>query len=61
MLDDYNAKAQSVYNECGMIKCPNCSRTFNLDSISSHMKACNNKHGTNADPFAQHSGKKKQG
>ena len=35
------------------MKCPNCSRTFNIGSIQSHMKACNNKHGTSADPFEQ--------
>lgn len=40
------------------MKCPNCSRTFNPDSLKSHMKSCNSKHGTDADPFA--SKKKKQ-
>lgn len=40
------------------MKCPNCSRTFNIGSIQSHMKACNNKNGTNADPFEQKKGKK---
>ena len=59
VLEDYNQKAQQVYNNCGMIKCPNCSRTFNIDSVSSHMKACNNKYGTDADPFSS-PGKKKQ-
>lgn len=58
MLDEYNSKASTAYNEVGLMKCPNCSRTFNPDSLKVHMKSCNAKHGTDADPFA--STKKKQ-
>jgi uncharacterized OB-fold protein len=57
-LEDYNNKATKTYNDVGLMKCPNCSRTFNPDSLKSHMKSCNSKHGTDADPFA--SKKKKQ-
>ena len=57
-IEAYNTVATKSYNDSGLMKCPNCSRTFNPDSLKSHMKSCNNKHGTDADPFA--SKKKKQ-
>jgi len=59
VLDEYNEKAQSVYNECGLIKCPNCSRTFNIESVEKHMKGCN-KGGSSADPFEAMKAKKKK-
>ena len=59
LLAQYNEKASRAYNEVGLMKCPNCSRTFNPDSLKVHMKSWNTKYGTDADPFA--STKKKQG
>jgi len=58
LLEEYNEKASKAYNEAGLMKCPNCSRTFLPDSLKSHIKSCNTKHGTDADPFASPSKKK---
>ena len=58
LLAQYNEKASRAYNDAGLMKCPNCSRTFIPDSLKVHMKSCNAKYGTDADPFA--STKKKQ-
>lgn len=59
LLEEYNTEASAAYNNVGLMKCPNCSRTFNPDSLKVHMKSCNAKHGTDADPF-QDPNKKKQ-
>ena len=59
LLEEYNQKASSAYNDAGLMKCPNCARTFVPDSLKIHMKSCNAKHGTDADPFTD-TKKKKQ-
>ena len=57
-IEEYNEIASKMYNDVGLMKWPNCARTFNPDSLKVHMKSWNAKHGTDADPFA--SKKKKQ-
>jgi len=39
LLAQYNDKAFKAYNDIGLMKCPNCSRTFNPDSLKVHMKS----------------------
>jgi len=58
LLTEYNEKAAKAYNEVGLMKCPNCSRSFNPDSLKVHMKSCNAKYGTDADPFTDPNKKK---
>lgn len=58
ILEEYNEKSGKAYNEAGLMKCPNCSRTFLPDSLKSHIKACNTKHGTDHDPFTDTTKKK---
>lgn len=58
LLEAYNNKASKAYNDVGLMKCPNCSRTFNPDSLKTHMKSCNAKYGTDADPFSSPNKKK---
>ena len=58
MLEEYNNKASRSFNDAGLMKCPNCSRTFNPDSLMTHMKSCNAKYGTDADPFSDPKKKK---
>ena len=51
ILEQYNNIAMQVYNDSSLSRCPNCKRTFNLESLQVHLRSCNKKNGTNADPY----------
>ena len=57
LLETYNNEAMGIYNNQALKRCPNCQRTFNAESLDTHLKSCNKKYGvTGPDDRGSHKG-----